>query len=86
MVGLEHIPWNKLQKQASKYGVNVGQPALAGGRGDLATLCITWVWTPTWWPWVAGRECYRMEVGMEEWEVWGRRPAFDSGLEREGPG
>lgn len=23
---------------------------------------------------------------MEEREVWGRRPAFDSGLEREGPG
>lgn len=35
--------------EASKYGINVRQPALAGGRVDPATLCIALVWMPTWW-------------------------------------
>lgn len=46
---LDHRPRYKSQKQASKYGINVSQPALAGGRVDPATLCIILVWMPTWW-------------------------------------
>lgn len=56
VVGLDHTPGCKSQKQASKHGINVSQPALAGGRVDPATSGITLVWTPTWRPWLARGE------------------------------
>lgn len=88
VVGLDHTAWYKLQKQASTYDTNVSQPALAGGRVDPATSCITLVWTPTWWPWLAKGESCKMGVGMyspeEERAGWGRETGpLDSGA-REG--
>lgn len=43
MVGLECMPWYKLKKPANKYGTNVGQSTLSGGRGHPVTLYMTWV-------------------------------------------
>lgn len=92
MVGLDHTPWYKWQKQASKHGINVSPHALAGGGVDPATFCITLVWTPTWWPWLARGKCCMMGVGVYStgderagW-IWGRGPAFDSGAREGGAG